>query len=133
MTMYVLDTQALVWYLSGDSRLSATAIDVISDPGDANQLAIPTICLVEAWDLDRKKRQGFVPWSRIRQELRAREVVIRALDLSIINLMPDLWTDAHDMIVLATALDLQARYGTATIVSSDRKLRFDQTLVPCIW
>ena len=133
MTMYVLDTQALVWYLSGNPRLSATAIDVISDPGDANRLAISTICLVEAWDLDRKKRKGSVPWSRIRQELRAREVVIRDLDLSIVSQMPDLWTDAHDMIILATALDLHARYGTAIIVSSDCKLRFDQDLVPCIW
>ena len=133
MTMYVLDTQAFVWYLSSDSRLSATAIDVISAPGDGNQLAIPIICLVEAWDLDRKRRQGFAPWNHIRQQLKAREVLIRDLDLNVINLMPNLWTDAHDMIILATALDLQARYGAATIVSSDRKMRFCQSLVPCVW
>ena len=133
MTMYVLDTQAFVWHLSGDSRLSRTAIDVINNPGDDNQLAIPTICLVEAWDLDRKKRQGFAPWNQIRQGLRSRKVLIRDLDLNVINLMPCLWTDAHDMIVLATALDLEARYGEATIVSSDRKMRFCQSLIPCIW
>ena len=133
MTTYVLDTHTFVWYLSGDSRLSSTAIDLISDPGDGNQLAIPTICLVEAWDLDRKGKQGAAPWNHIRQQLRVKGIFIRELDLNIISLMPNLWTDTHDMIILATALDLQARYGAATIVSSDRKMRFDQKLVPCIW
>ena len=133
MTTYVLDTQAFVWYLSGDSRLSSTALNIIRDPGDGNQLAIPTICLVEAWDLDRKRRQGAAPWSHIRQGLRAKEILIRDLDLNVINLMPNLWPDAHDMIIIATALDLQARYGATTIISRDREMRFDQSLVPCIW
>ena len=133
MTMYVLDTHALVWYLSGDSRLSSTAIDIISDPGDGVRLAIPTICLIEAWDLDRKGRQGAAPWNHIRQELRVKDILIRDLDLNVISLMPNLWPDAHDMIIIATALDLQARYGATTIISKDREMRCNQALVPCIW
>ncbi len=133
MTTYVLDTQAFVWYLSGDSRLSSTALNIIRDPGDGNQLAIPTICLVEAWDLDRKGKQGAALWGHITQGLRVKKILIRDLDLSVINLMPNLWTDTHDMIVIATALDLQARYGAATIISKDCKMRCDQSLVPCIW
>ena len=131
--IYVVDTSALVWYLSGSPKLSVDAKLVLDNPGAGNQLAVPTIVLVEAWDLARKRRREYVPLSQILRAIRSRNVLLQELSVGIVKLLPDLWEDNRDLIVLATALDLQARYGAATIVSSDRKMRFNQSLVPCVW
>ena len=39
------------------------------------------------------------------------------------------------MIILATALELEARHGqgSVTVVSSDQNIRNSQSLVPCLW
>ena len=131
--IYLLDASALIRYLTGSPSLSLRAKDIIGRPGAGNQLAIPTIALVEAWDVDRKQRRDFVPFSLIRDSIQSRSMIVEDLTLAIVDRLPDEWEDSHDMIILATALELQARYGEVTIVSSDRKMRFDQTLVPCVW
>ena len=131
--IYVVDTNALVWYLSGSPRLSRRAKAVLDNPGDGNQLAVPTIVLVEAWDLARKGRREYVPLKQIVRAIKAREVLLQELTLNVVNLLPDLWEDNRDLIVLATALDFRQRYGAASIVSSDEKIRDCQTLVPCVW
>ena len=63
--IYVLDANALIGFLGGQPGLNAAIRAIISDPGPGNQLAIPTIALVEAWDLARKKRRGFDDFSLV--------------------------------------------------------------------
>ena len=53
--------------------------------------------------------------------------------MAVVERLPDEWEDSRDTIMLATALELKAKYGEVTVVSSDRKMRFDQSLVPCLW
>ena len=130
--IYVLDTNALVWYLSGDPQLSQSAKNIMDNPGAGNWLAVPTIVLVEAWDLQRKHRRNPVPLKKILRSIRAQNVLLRDLTLNVVNLLPDLWEDSRDMIILATALDLGQQYGSASVVSSDRKIR-KQSIVPCVW
>ena len=131
--IYLVDTNALVWYLSGSSKLSQIAKSVLDSPGTGNQLAVPTIVLVEAWDLARKRRREYVPLRQILRLIRSRTILLQGLTLSVVNLLPDLWQDSRDLIILATALDLKAQYGAVAIISRDRKFRFCQSLVPCIW
>ena len=131
--IYVVDTNALVWYLSQSPRLSVDAKMVLDNPGVGNQLAVPTIVLVEAWDLARKQRREYVPLRQILRVIKSRNILLQELSLDVVNALPDLWDDSRDLIILATALDLQARYGAATIISSDRKIRSDQSLISCIW
>lgn len=57
---YVLDTHALVWYLTGDVRLGAAAQHILTN-GD-NQLIIPAIVLAEAKHIADRKRVP-VPFS----------------------------------------------------------------------
>ena len=131
--IYLLDASALIRYLAASPSLSPWAKDIIDDPGAGNQLAIPTIALVEVWDVVRKQRRDFFPFSLVRDSIQSRDIIVEDLTLAIINRLPDEWGDSRDMIILATALELQARYGEVAIVSSDRKMRFDQSLVPCVW
>ena len=58
--IYLLDASALIRYLAASPSLSPQAKDIIDDPGSGNQLAVPTIALVEAWDVARKQRRDFV-------------------------------------------------------------------------
>ena len=131
--IYLLDASALIRYLTRSPSLSPLAKDIIDVPGAGNQLAIPTIALVEAWDVARKQWRDFVPFRLIRDSIQSRNMIVEDLTLAIVDKLPNEWEDSHDMIILETALELHARYGEITIVSSDRKMRFDQSLVPCLW
>ena len=140
-----MDTQALVWHITGSTQLSTSAKQILDDPGHGNQLAVPVIALAEAWDLDRKNRRNPAPWLKIEAALRASNILIRSIDIAVIRRLQTLWAkgdldtkaydwpDLHDLMILAIALDLRDRYGQASIVSSDRKLRNEQQLISCIW
>lgn len=54
MKTYVVDTHALVWYLTGDRRLGPQAEAVLNDPDVT--LIIPAIVLAEIKDLAHKER-----------------------------------------------------------------------------
>ena len=131
--IYLLDASALIRYLARSPSLSAEAKGIIDAPGAGNQLAIPTIALVEVWDVARKQRRDFFPFSHVRDLIQSRNIIVQDLTMAVVERLPDEWEDSRDMIMLATALELKAKYGEVTIVSSDRKMRFDQSLVPCLW
>jgi PIN domain nuclease of toxin-antitoxin system len=131
--IYLLDANAIIRYLAGSPQLSPQAKAIMDDPGDGNRMAVATIALVEAWDVARKKRRDFVPFDTVTRAVKTRGMIVEDLTQAIVRQLPDEWEDTRDMIILATALDLQARYGPVTIVSSDRKLRCEQTLVSCVW
>ena len=133
MTWYVIDTNALLWFAYGSSRLSVDAWRVLNNPGDEDRLATSSICMLEAWDITRKNRRGFSDFGLVRQRVIDYGIEIRGLDMTIINLLPDLWEDSHDMVVLATALELEAQHGAAAVISSDENIRFRQHLIPCLW
>ena len=62
-------------------------------------------------------------------------ISVEVLKVEVVQLLPDLWEDTRDMIILATALELEARYGqgSVTVISSDERIRHCQSLVPCAW
>ena len=131
--IYLLDANALHDYLVDAPRMSERVRDIIDDPGQGNLLAIPTIVLVELWDLSRKNRRNPVDFSDVEQAVRRRATLVEDLTRQVVGLLPNLWEDSRDMIILATALDIQARYGEVTIISRDRAMRFNQCIIPCIW
>lgn len=53
---FLLDTHALLWWLFNDSRLSATARDIIADPG--NNIYVSS---ASAWEIATKHRLGRLP------------------------------------------------------------------------
>src|SRR5258707_4334287 len=71
MPAVVVDTHTIVWYLSGDQRLSANAADALDSATAAGErIHVPSVCLVELTYLVEK---GRLP-------VAARDRLIRALD-----------------------------------------------------
>lgn len=99
--MYVLDTHALVWYLTDDRRLGAQAEAVLNDPDST--LIVPAIVLAEIKDLARK--------GRFAQTLEDVLVVIETdprclvypIDLDVIRAAP-VQLDIHDSLIVGVAL-----------------------------
>lgn len=56
----LLDTHAFLWWLSGDSELTATAKAAIADPG--NELYISA---VSTWEITTKFRIGKLPGAQV--------------------------------------------------------------------
>ena len=131
--IFLLDANALIRYLSQSLSMSRLARRAIDELGQGHRLAISTIALVEAWDVARKRRRDYVPFDEVLRAVYALDIMVVPFTLPIILLLPDEWTDYHDMIILVTALYIQEQHGDVTIISSDRNMRFNQDLVPCIW
>lgn len=125
MIVGVLDTHTILWFLSGDPRLSATARNFITNASTAgNDLAISSITLIEMVYLIEK---GRVPAGRFTQiiqmtrqpgaglvEIAVDAEIARSLSKIDIAKVPDM----PDRTIAATALYLQV-----PVVSKDGKIR----------
>lgn len=143
--IYVLDTNTLVWRVSGSARLTLRAKESIDKAAELDdQLIVPTIVLAEAWDMDRKRRGDFAPFDRVLQVVRDLNMSVMSFDMALIQRLRDpaleslrsvyrLWSDIHDMIIMATALIARDDADEeVSIVSGDRQIRA-QSLVRCVW
>ncbi len=143
--IYVLDTNTLVWRVSGSARLTRRAKEIIDKAialGD--QLIVPTIVLAEAWDMDRKQRGDFAPFDRVLQVVRDTNMSVMSFDMELVQRLRDptleslrsvyrLWSDIHDMIIMATALIAgDDADEEVSIISGDRQIR-TQSLIRCVW
>jgi len=131
--MIVLDTHSWVWWVSGDSRLSATADDAITEAAAENQLHISAISAWEVALLVAKGRLeltidvndwighsealGFLHFIPVDHRLAVRSVQLDDYPHS----------DPADRIIIATALSIGA-----PIVTKDQKIR-DYSAVETIW
>ena len=143
--IYVLDTNTLVWRVSGSPRLTRRAKDAIDRAVESHdRLIVPTIVLAEAWDMDRKRRGDFAPFDRVLQVVRDMNMSVMSFDMGLIERLRDpaleslksvyrLWSDIYDMIIMATALIARDEaVEEVSIISGDRQIR-SQSLVRCVW
>jgi len=124
-TEFVLDTHALVWFVTGDARLGAQARAVMSDP--AVQMLLPVTALAEAcYIVDRGRTSIPTPldlFKALRGDKRIRiapltaAVVRRTLAMSAIP---------------GTALRVIDRGGTAVLLTKDANITASG-LVPVRW
>lgn len=121
MRTYVLDTHALIWYLTRDERLSPAARQAFREieRGEARGL-VPIVVLLELMRIEEK---DLIPplWEIALATLLGEgrfEVV--PLDLSLLTLVRELpeIEDLHDRVIVATA----RRYG-AVLVTYDETIR----------
>lgn len=129
---YVVDTHALLWYLSGSPRLSAAARRVLEDP--ASELVLPAIALAEAcWTVERGRISLSVAeiLAAVDRDVRLdvlpldRDVVARSLGLTPINEM-------HDRQIVATALVLQDAGDAVSLLTHDGNITASG-LVSILW
>ena len=143
--IYVLDTNTLVWRVSGSSRLTRRANDAIDRAVESDdQFIVPTIVLAEAWDMDRKQRGDFASFDRVLQVVRDMNMSVMSFDMALVQRLRDpaleslrsvyrLWSDIHDMIIMATALIAgDDADEEVSIISGDRQIRA-QSLIRCVW
>jgi PIN domain nuclease of toxin-antitoxin system len=98
---YVVDTHALVWYLTGDRRLGSQAEAVLNDPDVT--LIIPAIVLAEIKDLAHKGRFAQTladVLAVIGSDARCR---VYPIDLDVVNVTP-VQLDIHDSLIVGVAL-----------------------------
>lgn len=124
MIASVADTHALVWYLAGDRRLSATArthMDEVITRGD--QMAVSAITLIELIYLTEKGRIASTILKGIMELLDESPdaFILYPVDSSITRALQRAETrsipDMPDRIIAATAL-----YLGVPLVSRDRKI-----------
>lgn len=129
----VVDTHAIVWFLSRDSRLSPRARDVLrSTTAAGDSIHVPSICLVELTYLAEKGRLPAAARDELIQALDNPEIrcflvpldrrVADALQLVNRSEVPDL----PDRIVAATAVAL-----AVPLISRDARVRASR--VETIW
>lgn len=130
MALYVTDTHALVWYLSGSPLLSVAARSAFDEvTTGVSQVNVPAIVLAELIMMAEKQRDAInVP--RIVTTLRdtpgfrltalSPEVALRIQSLTS---LPDI----HDRLIVAEALETGA-----TIITRDQIITASG-LVPVVW
>lgn len=133
MSAVVVDTHTIVWYLSNDPRLSATAAAALDRATAEGELIyVPSVCLVELTYLIEKRRLPPAARERLVNALDdpatpcqlapLDRAVADALELVSRTEVPDL----PDRIVSATAVSLRV-----PLVSRDGRIRASQ--VETIW
>lgn len=99
--MYVLDTHALIWYLTDDRRLGAQAEAVLNDPDST--LIVPAIVLAEIKDLARKGRFAQTLEDVLAVIEADPRCLVHPIDLDVIRAAP-VQLDIHDSLIVGVAL-----------------------------
>jgi PIN domain nuclease of toxin-antitoxin system len=133
MAAVVVDTHAILWYITQDPRLSQKALDALEATTRAGDpIYVPAICLVELTYLIEKNRSPSAAEDRLRAALDDPERPPRfvPMDRSIVDAVKLVRRaevpDMPDRIVAATALALQL-----PLISRDARIRASQ--VQTIW
>ncbi|HEY3974003.1 MAG TPA: type II toxin-antitoxin system VapC family toxin [Candidatus Sulfotelmatobacter sp.] len=121
----VLDTHAIIWFLSGSSQLSARARSAIENvERDDDGIFVSAISLVEIIYLCEKGRLPAEAWERLKAALEdpAGNVVVVPLDAAVARAVQEVnrgeVPDMPDRIIAATAASLKAE-----LVTRDRRLQ----------
>ena len=133
MSAVVVDTHTIVWYLSNDPRLSATAAAALDRAtAEGELLYVPSVCLVELTYLIEKRRLPPAARERLVNALDdpATPCQLAPLDRAVADALELVGRtevrDLPDRIVSAAAVSLRV-----PLVSRDGKIRASQ--VETIW
>lgn len=127
---YVLDTHALVWYLTGDARLGAAAQRILND--DKNQLIVPAIVLAEAKHIADRKRVP-MPFNEIVQAIVSMpQCTVLPLDIFTVSRLPA-ELDIHDSLIVATALYCHDFFDDDMAILTNDLAITNSGLVPVVW
>ena len=121
----VLDTHAVIWYLSGSKQLSPTARTIVeTEEKSGATLFVSAISIVEVVYLAERGRLPFAALQSLGDALRdpAGSIVVAPLDAAVAHevqkISRDVVPDMTDRIIAATALHLNAE-----LVTRDHRLQ----------
>lgn len=122
----LLDTHALIWWLTKDARLSTRAYREIANP---NNLVF--VSAASAWEIAIKKSLGKLEApDDLAEQIKIKNFQSLAIDVEqalMVEKLPLHHQDLFDRILIA-----QAKYLNLTIVTRDSKFNsYDVNLIPC--
>lgn len=127
MKTFVLDTHALVWFLSRDERLSDTVAAIMRDPDV--QLIVPAIVLAEIKHLGYKRRFDQTLDSVLAVLSDDPRCILQPIDLAVVRAAPAS-LEIHDSLIVGAAL-IQPN-GVDGILTRDETIRM-LGLVSTVW
>lgn len=126
----VIDTHALVWYLTDDKRLGKRAAAMLDRPD--TRIVVPVIVLAELKYLHQRSRIS-LSFSAVQTIISADErCAVYPVNEEIVDLLP-LELDIHDAIICATALACRRASGEDTVVLTKDRAITDSGLVSTAW
>jgi PIN domain nuclease of toxin-antitoxin system len=132
-TKFVLDTHALVWFVTGDARLGRQARAVMSDP--VAEMLLPTTALAEAcYIIERGRTSVPTPLDLFRALRGDKRIRIAPLTAAVVRrtLAMTAIPEMHDRQIAATALRVIDRGGAAVLLTKDAQITASK-LVPVMW
>lgn len=130
MDSYVVDTHALVWFLTEDKRLSPLAEQILAqaEVGEV-QVLVPTLVLTELSHIAQKKKVKVTIYEVLNKINQGDGFIVVSFDLTVFQTMltlPKEW-EIHDRIIAATAL-----YYKTKLITRDEVLQ-NADEVETIW
>lgn len=124
--MYLLDTHAIIWYVSGSTELSQTAKDIMETKRCFFSFA-------SLWEIAIKQAKGTLQFNidipKLKTVLEDEEFIYlppTEFDAEAIKALPDIHKDPFDRLLIAQAIE-----NNLTIVTTDSKIL--QYNVKTIW
>ena len=124
--MYLLDTHAIIWYVSGSNELSSTAKNIM-------ETKRCFFSFVSLWEIAIKQAKGTLQFDidipKLKTVLEDEEFIYlppTEFDAEVIKTLPDIHKDPFDRLLIAQAIE-----NNLTIVTTDSKL--PQYNVKTIW
>lgn len=133
MIRYIIDTHALIWYLTSDARLGKSAHNVLRDP--ASLLILPMIALAEAMFIVEKGKTKITSVADLINDVtNDPRITIEPLTFDILQTSLTLTAipEMHDRYIVATGLYLQALGETVRILTKDNEIVVSK-LIPVVW
>jgi PIN domain nuclease of toxin-antitoxin system len=126
---YVTDTHSLVWYFSGDDRLSPKALEAFEATTESGQVIVPAVVLAEILFIAHKGRITLTFTETLEKIGNLDNFRIAPLDVNILTMAAELNPDLemHDLLIVATA-----RYYAAALITKDERIQ-TANLVPTVW
>ena len=127
---YVLDTHALIWFLTSDNKLGKKALELLrrADMGEET-IIIPTVVLAEIFYICEKKKEP-IRFIDILEKINERSnYIVYDLNLNIILKLEELnkIRELHDRIIIATAV-----LTDSEIMTRDKNIR-ESNYVRVVW
>jgi PIN domain nuclease of toxin-antitoxin system len=126
---YVADTHSLVWYFTGDSRLSKKALEAFELTIDEGLIIVPSVVLAEIMFIASKGKVSISFLETVKKIEEYDNFDIAPLDTDILKLADkiEMNMEMHDKLIVATALNYQA-----IIITRDERIK-ESGIVKTVW
>ena len=127
---YVLDTHALIWFLTSDSKLGKKALELLRNADDEREtIIIPTVVLAEVLHICEKKKVALKFKEILKKINDSSNYIIYDLNLEVILKLEELdkINELHDRIIIATSI-----LSDSKIITKDEIIR-NSNYVEVVW